>query len=138
MAMKKRKQVNLGQVLIPSMHPNPPEQHELDAAYVLANHYQSTVEFILPVNDYKRKTADIVLLGAEWELKCPIGVSKATIENQFRTASKQSKNLIIDTRRTKLEYDIIVKRVLFEITKRPYMKKIVLIDKNEKVIEIQK
>jgi hypothetical protein len=137
MVNKKKTQNKLVQVIIPVNHPNPPEPHEVDAAMVLARHYQSSVEFVIPINDYKRKNADFVLLGIEWELKCPIGVSKATIENQFRTASKQSKNLVIDTRRTKLEYEIIVKRVLFEIKKRPYMRKVILIDKQKKVVEIK-
>jgi hypothetical protein len=141
MGKKNRKKINLGQVIIPAGHPNPPEPHEVDAAYVLARHYQETVEFLIPVDDYKRKSADIVMLGLEWELKCPIGASKATIENQFRRASKQAKNIIIDTRRTKLEYEIIEKRILFELNARPSMKKVnkvILIDKFKKVLEISK
>lgn len=129
--------MNVGKVIIPSGHPNPPEPHEVDSAMILARHYQSDVEFIIPIDDYKRKTADILLLGVTWELKCPTGRAKATIENQFRRASKQSKNLIIDTRRTKLKYDIIVNKVNFELKSRSYMKKIILIDKSGKVIELQ-
>jgi len=135
--MAKKKQINPGKVVIPVGHPNPPEQHEVDAALVLACHYKCTVEFRIPVQDYKRKNADIEMRGMEWEIKSPIGVSKATIENQFRTSSKQAKNLIIDTRRTKLDYDTILNRVLFEIKKRPYMNRVVLIDKSEKVVEIK-
>jgi len=137
MGKKKDKQQNSGKIIIPANHPNPPEPHEVDAAMALAYHYHCTVEFLIPVDDYKRKTADVVMLGVEWELKCPIGASKATIENQFRRASKQAKNIIIDTRRTKLEYEIIEKRVLFELHKRPSMKKVILIDKCKKVIELQ-
>jgi len=136
MVKKKRKQKNPGQVIIPMGHPNPPEPHEVDVAMVLARHYQSTVEFLVPVDDYKRKSADIVMLGVEWEIKCPKGMSKYTIQDQFRRASKQAKSIIIDTRRTKLEYEIIERSVLFEIKKRPYIKKVVLIDKLEKVVEI--
>ena len=110
---KKRKQNNPGRVIIPAGHPNPPEPHEVDVAYVLARHYQSTVEFLIPVDDYKRKSADIVMLGVEWEIKCPLGASKSTIRNQFRRASNQSKNIVIDVRRSKLEYESIEKSVLF-------------------------
>ena len=138
MGKKKRKKINPGQVIIPAGHPNPPEPHEVEAAYILARHYQETVEFLIPVDDYKRKSADIVMLGVEWEIKCPHGASKSTIGNQFRFASKQSKNIIIDTRRTSLEYESIEKRVLFETKRRPTIKRVVLIDKLEKVIEIQK
>jgi len=135
---KNRKTINLGQVIIPAGHPNPPEPHEVEAAYILARHYQETVEFLIPVDDYKRKSADIVMLGVEWEIKCPHGASKSTIGNQFRFASKQSKNIVIDTRRTRLEYESVENRVLFEIKKCTAIRKVIIIDKSERVIEIQK
>jgi hypothetical protein len=138
MAKKKQKQQNPGQVKIPVGHPNPPEPHEVDVAMILARHYQTTVEFIVPVDDYKRKSADIVMLGVEWEIKCPTGTSKSTISGQFQRASKQSKNIIIDSRRTRLKFLEIEKRVLNEVLKRTSINKVILIGKNEKVIEIQK
>jgi len=137
MAKKKRKQKNPGQVIIPVGHPNPPDENEVDAAKVLAQHYKCVVEFLIPVDDYLRKTADINMLSIEWELKCPIKDSKSTIQNLFRRASKQAKNIIVDTRHTKLKYEVIEKRVRFEITKRPYIKKVILIDKFEKIIVIK-
>jgi len=137
MTKDKRKQKNPGQVIVPAGHPNPPEPHEFDAAMVLAYHYKCTVEFLIPVDDYKRKTADILMLGVEWEIKCPHGASKSTIGNQFQFALKQSKNIILDTRRTKLDYESIKKKVLFELTKRSSIKKVILIDKFEKVVEIK-
>jgi len=138
MEKKNRKTINLGKVIIPAGHPNPPEPHEVETAYILARHYQTTVEFLIPVDDYKRKSADIIMLGVEWEIKCPHGASKSTIGNQFRFASKQSKNIVIDARRTRLEYESVENRVLFEIKKRPAIRKVIIIDKSEKVIEIQK
>jgi len=137
MAKKKYKQTNIGQVIIPTNHPNPPEPHEVDVAFVLARHYQSTVEFLIPIEDYKRKSADKIFRGLEWEIKCPTGESKSTIRNQFRRASRQSKNIIIDTRRTKLDYKNIQNEVLYQIGERPYIKNVILIDKSENVVDIQ-
>ena len=137
MGKKKRKQQNIGQVIIPVGHPNPPESHEVEAAYVLARHYQTVVEFIVPVDDYKRKSADILMKSAVWEIKSPIGKSKSTIRNQFRRASGQSRCIIIDARRTRLEDSIIEKEVQFQIKERPYIQKVIIIDKTEKIIEIQ-
>ena len=134
---EKRQAKESWQVIIPVGHPNPPAQHEVDAAYILARHYQTTIEFLIPVDDYRRKSADIVMLGTIWEIKSPIGESKSTIRNQFRRASRQAKSIIIDGRRTRLKYDILEKEVFFQIRKRPYIKKVILIDANEKVIEIQ-
>ena len=136
MFKKKVKQENPGQVIIPTNHPNPPEPHEVDAAFTLARHYRCVVEFLVPIDDYKRKTADIVMFGVEWEIKCPVGKSKYTIQEQFRRASKQAKNIIIDTRRTKLKDELITKSIFVELRKRPNIKKVILINKNEKVIEI--
>ncbi|MDR2600034.1 MAG: hypothetical protein LBC73_07135 [Oscillospiraceae bacterium] len=136
MFKKKHRQPNPGQVIIPTDYPNPPEPHEIDIAYILASHYQTTVKFIVPVDDYKRKSADIMMLGVEWEIKSPTGDSKSTIRNQFRRASKQSKNIIIDIRRTNLRYKSIEKEVLFQIKERPYLKKVIIVDRSEKVLEV--
>ena len=138
MFKKKIKQLNPGKVVIPVGHPNPPESHELDAALLLSQHYQTTVEFIVPVDDYKRKTADIFMLDVEWEIKTPKGDSKSTIHKQFRRASKQSKNVVIDTRYTKMDYEKIEASVLLEIKKRQSIRKVILIDKTKKIIEIFK
>ena len=138
MTKKKSKELNPGQVIIPASHPNPPEPHEIDAAWILARHFRCTVEFLMPVDDYMRKTADIIMHGVEWEIKSPIGDSKSTIGNQFRTASKQSGNIVIDTRRCALEYDKIEKAVLLELKKRPTIKRVILIKAFEKVVEIKK
>ena len=136
MGKKKSKRDNLAQVIIPLGHPNPPEPHEVDAAMILARHYQTSVEFLIPVDDYKRKSPDIVMLGVQWEIKSPKGISKVTIKNQFQRASKQARNIVIDTRRTKLKYESIEKSVLFEMEKRSYIKRVILIDNRKNVIVI--
>jgi hypothetical protein len=135
MIKKKNNQENSGQVIIPNNHPNPPLPHEMDAALILSRHYQTTVEFIVPIDDYLRKSADILMLGAEWELKTPKGASKSTIYKQFRRASKQAKNIIIDSRYTKLRYERIETSVLLEIKKRQSIKKVILIDKSKNIVE---
>ena len=118
-----RRIVNPGQVIIPAGHPKSPEPHEVNAAWVLARHYHTAVQFLVPVDDYKRKSADIVMLGVEWEMKSPVGASKSTIENQFRRASKQARNIIIDTRRTSLDNVEIEKAVIRETKKHSTVKR---------------
>ena len=80
----------------------------------------------------------LVMLNVEWEIKSPIGDFKSTIGNQFSVASRQSRNIIIDTRRTSLDYKAIEKKVIIEVKKRPSTKRVILIDKSEKVVEILK
>jgi len=137
MFKKKHKQNSAGRIIIPSGHPNPPEPHEVDVAMILAQHYQTEVEFLIPIDDYKRKTPDIKMLGVEWEIKSPQGKSKSTIGTQFRRGSMQAKNLVLDTRRTKLKYNIIEKQVIIEATQRTSLNKVIMIDKSKKVVEIK-
>ena len=138
MVKEKSKQTNIGKVIIPENLPTPPMPHEVNTALSLARHYQTRIEFLIPIDDFKRKTADIVMFGVEWELKCPTGTSKATIQNQFRRASKQAKNIILDTRRTKLKYEVIEKRVYIELKNHPNVDRVTLIDKKNNIIEIKK
>ena len=138
MSKKKRNEENPGKVLIPVNHPNPPEPHEVDVAEILAQHYQTVVQFLIPVDDYMRKSADIVMNGIEWEIKCPHGASRSTISNQLRWATKQARSVIIDSRHTKLEYDGIEKKVRFEANRKSTIKRAILIDKSGKVVEIKK
>jgi len=138
MAKKKHEKSNPARVIIPLGSPNRPQPHELDVAYVLAQHYKTVVEFIVPADDYRRKSADIMFNGVEWEIKSPTGNTKRTIETQFSRASRQAKNIILDTRRTKLKYDNIVNQVFVEIQNRPKIKRVILIDKSKKVVDMKK
>jgi len=48
MFKRKKKSNNIGQVILPIGHPNPPEQHEIEAAHTLARYFQcNTVIFEL-------------------------------------------------------------------------------------------
>jgi hypothetical protein len=126
------------QVIIPSNHPNPPESHEVEAAQILAIHFSCVVIFLVPIDDYMRKTADILMKGLEWEIKSPIGTSmKYTIKEQFKRASKQAKNIIIDGRRTKLPDDFIEKAIKNELKTRRRINRALFITKSKKIIEIK-
>ena len=138
MFKKKIKQLNPGKVVIPVGHPNPPAPHEEDVAKILARHYNTTVEFIMPIDDFKRKTPDIRMLDVEWEIKSPKGNSKSTIGTQISRAAKQANNIIIDTRHTKLKYKRIETSVKLEVKKRPNIRKVILINKSNNIIEIFK
>jgi predicted sulfurtransferase len=103
-------------------------------AWILARHYRTSVTFLLPIDDYKRKTADIVVQGVEWEIKSPIGRSKSTISNQFQMAVKQSLNIVIDARRTEIEDGKIEKAIMLEMKKRSEIRRVIMITKFSKVL----
>lgn len=60
------------------------------------------IELIPPSNTPKAKTPDFMMDGKPWEMKSPQGNSRVTIEHAFKRAAKQSENIIIDLRRTKI------------------------------------
>ena len=133
--MKKDK----AEVIIPPNLDNPPEEHEIEAAWIIARHYNCLVKFLRPIIGYKIKTADFVIRGELWELKSPISESRRRcVAGQLDRAKGQSKNIIFDARRTKLKDDFLQKQVLYELGKRHSIRKLVFITKNSNVIELKK
>jgi hypothetical protein len=110
-----------------------PKDHELSAALILARYFKSDVIFLRPNID---KTPDIEVNGTKWEIKSPKGNSKKTIENNLRTARKQSKNIIIDLRRTKLHQTRALNRINYFLSKGHRFKKVLIITKSNIVIVI--
>lgn len=51
------------------------------------------------------KSPDIMFCGKKWEIKSPKGAKRRTMENNIRTALKQSNNIIIDLSRIKVSED---------------------------------
>ena len=128
----------MSKVIVPIQHPNPPEPHEIEVAHILAKHYNCTVEFLIPIDDYKRKTPDIVMLGRPWEIKSPTGDSrKYMVKYQFARASKQhARSLIFDGRRTKLPDDFLLEQVRKELAIRRRTREVIYITKSSKIIEL--
>lgn len=91
------------------------------------------VEF-LPVRH--SRTADIIYQGLEWEIKSPIGQSSRTIENNLRNAIKQSRNVIIDLRRTKRSDKQAIKEIENQIKLNRGANHIKVITKNKEVITL--
>lgn len=123
------------EVIIPDSIKPLPEEHEVKVAWILAKHFKCIVEFLQPRLGYKMKTPDIVMNGVMWEIKSPTGYSKKnTIEYQFK-GFKQSRNLIIDGRRTKLDDDFIYKQIQAEKDKHGKPGRILFITKKGKIVE---
>ncbi len=73
--------------------------------------------------------------GVMWEIKSPIGSStKSTLQAQFR-GLKQSRNLIIDGKRTKLDDVLLQKQISVEIAKHHRVGRVLFITKDAKIIE---
>jgi hypothetical protein len=130
--------IDKADVLIPANIEDPPQQHEIDAARILARHYNKVVEFLRPIDGYKIKTPDIVMDGHLYEIKSPVGNSKKhTVKHQFDKATAQhAYGLVFDGRRTKLTEEFIVSAIKRELRSRRRIKKVIFITKSHEVIEI--
>lgn len=120
-------------VIIPVDLKPSPARYELSAAQLLAHYFKVDVEFIQRSN---YKTPDFLIAGTSWELKSPTGEGKNNIERQLQAGLKQAPNIILDARRSKIHISKIRSELnrQFRLTKS--MKRLVLIEKNGKVIEL--
>jgi hypothetical protein len=121
------------QVIISASITPPPEEHEISAAWILAKYFNCSIEFLKPLDGYKRKTPDFVMNALEWELKSPIGHSKTTISNNLANAKLQSPNVVFDSRRTKLPDEKIISELFKQLKKRKSLYRIIVITKDEKI-----
>lgn len=110
-----------------------PKDHELSAALILARHFKSDVIFLRPQTD---KTPDIKVAGLHWEIKSPRGNGKKTIDNNFRAARTQSLNIVIDLRRIKMHKSKATARISFFLSTPHRFKRVLIITKERKVVEI--
>ena len=111
-----------------------PRDHELSAALILAYHFKTDVIFLRPE---RKKTPDIEVNGTKWEIKSPIGNGKKTIDNNLRAAHKQSRNVVLDLRRTKLHQNKTIARINYYLSTGPHkIKHLKIITKTQKIIDI--
>jgi hypothetical protein len=113
-----------------------PEKHELETASFLAAR-GSDVEFLMPRFAKGLKNPDIRMDGIVWEVKCPRGKSKRTIENNYRTAQHQSENVIFDIRKIGMDENIAIAKIRREFSlRRDRTRRIKIITKNNLVLDI--
>lgn len=125
--------MNKYKVIIKTCVVDRPKDHEMSAALILAHHFKSDVVFLRTKTD---KTPDVDVNGTKWEIKSPRGNSKKTIENNFRTARKQSQNIVMDLRRIKMHQRRGNARINFFLSQRHTFKRVLIITKKQKVVVI--
>ena len=129
--------MNKAKVIISGNINPPPEEHEVSAAWILAYHYKCRIDFLKPLEGYKRKTPDFIINALEWEMKSPQGNAKRTIRNNIDLAKIQSPNIVIDARRTKLTDEFIEAELKKQCATKTRISRLVMISKNETVLEIK-
>ncbi len=96
------------------------------------------VVFLKPSSIPNTHTPDILMDGVEWEMKCPQGNGKRTIEENFRKAVKQSKYIIFDLRLIKLPEKQCISQLEKEFNARNYLKKLYVIKKDGELLQYPK
>lgn len=112
-----------------------PEPHEIESARAFTEG-GIDVEFIVPSRTKGIRTPDLKIYAVLWELKCPTGSGKMTIQTQLKRAVKQSHNVILDTSRTKLSDGFVEKEVKRIMRRTRSVKRLIIINKRRELIEI--
>ena len=83
-------------------------------------------------------TADIIINGEQWEMKCPRGSGRWLLENTLKKASRQSENIIIDLARVKIHQAKCIKELEKQFYKIKQIRKMLIVTKSKKVIDYAK
>ena len=115
---------------------------------ILHHHENATVVYltqqgyditIIPPDQRKGvHTPDIIMLNKRWEMKCPIGRSPHTIKRAFKVAIHQSEYIIFDLRRSKITDAVNIARLKKEFHDIKRVKRLIIIPKSKKIIDISK
>lgn len=111
------------------------EKHE-NATVVFLTSKGFDIELIAPVQE--RKTPDIKMEKIFWEIKRPTGNSKYTIPHSFKSALKQSPNIIFDLRSSKLHQEKALTRLKKEFELSKGVKRLKIILKSQRIIDFTK
>lgn len=111
------------------------EKHE-NSTVVFLTSKGFDIELIPPVLD--RKTPDIKMDKLFWEIKRPTANSKYTIPHAFKSALKQSPNIIFDLRSSKLHQEPSFNRLKKEFELSKSVKQLKVILKSQKIIDFTK
>lgn len=115
----------------------PPEKHEFETAKFFALR-EKNITFLRPSSIPNTHTPDILMDGIEWEIKCPEGKSKRTIETNIRKAVIQSHYIIVDLRWIKVPEKQCLSQLEFHFNTKSAIKRLLVITKNRNLIEFSR
>jgi hypothetical protein len=127
---------NLIDVFVPDGYK--PKKVEINAAWILARHYKTTVKILRPTMGYKEKTPDFIVGNVKFELKTPTSAKVEKIEGLIREAVRQSENVVLDGRKTKIHEKRLVEICKDRLKHIKKVKKIALIINKKKVLDFIK
>ncbi len=113
---------------------SPPKEKELRTAKFFSERGKD-ITFIPPSNIPGHRRPDFNMDGLEWEVKCPDGSSKRTIERCIVSAEGQSLYIIWNLRYVKLPEKFCLSQVEINFNTRSRVKRILVITKTLQLIE---
>jgi hypothetical protein len=92
----------------------------------------------LPISIRKdSKSPDVLMNGEKWELKSPKTDKLSAIERNLKRATKQSGNVVIDSRRMhKLQDRTVQKFLLQKYKQQKTIKQLLFVNRRHQVIDI--
>lgn len=125
-----KKSTKKGRIIIPAGRK--PWPHELRVAEILAA-AGHMVEF-LP--ETSLRTADILLDGVEYEIKSPRSSTPNSLEHLLKKSLKQSQNIIISLMRINGMHGSILHFLAIQAKTRKRLKKLLVVTKQGRIIDI--
>ena len=113
------------------------QQHEI-STIVFLTQQGFDVSLIPPQRRKGAHTPDIYMLGLDWEMKRPKWRSAHTIKRAFKTASRQSSNIIFDLRSSKIPDEANLSKLEKEFADIRSVKRLLIITKSGKVVDKSK
>ena len=111
--------------------------HE-NAAVVFLTEQGFDVELLPPAQRKGVRTPDIRMLDLEWEMKSPRSNGKYTIEHSFRSALKQSPNIIFDIRGSKMPEQKCIAEIERRFNDFKKVKRVMIITKGHGLLDFNK
>jgi hypothetical protein len=129
--MRKRK----GKIIIPSGVNIWPHEMRTAAALAAAGH---TVEFIRKSERERERSADAYIDGEQFEMKAPTSAKLAAVQDNLKKASKQSPNIVFDSRRMKRVPDkVILRELTVQLHKSKTVLRILFVSRHGIVVDVQ-
>lgn len=111
-------------------------KHELKTAQAFARDGY-TVQFLVRDQTYRMKSADVLIDNVIYEIKAPKADKLSAIERNLKRATRQSANIIIDSRRMSKIHDLTIQNFLKQkLKQQKSIKKLLLVNRKHKIIDI--
>jgi hypothetical protein len=116
-----------------------PSREEIMAAnFLIEKDKKAMVRFLAVSGDKGVRTPDIRMNNLNWEIKCPIGKSAATIKRAFKTAFRQSPNIVFDLRHSKMPDKVNIPKLEKEFYDIKGAKRLIIITKACQKLDFEK